>query len=42
MNYYNSIAEFPLFRWNQCQEGRLEYTRRDLEKGTEKEDLDAN
>jgi hypothetical protein len=41
MSYYKSIAEFPLFRWNQCQEGRLEYTRRDTEKGSEKEDIDA-
>lgn len=31
--YWNSIDDFPLYNWIKCSEGKLEYTRKDIEKG---------
>ena len=37
-NYYDDIDEFPWWNWKRCQKGQIEYTRKDLDKGTEEED----
>ena len=41
-NYYYDIDEMPLFNWRKCQEKQdYKYTRKDIKKGTEEEDLKA-
>ena len=40
-NYYDDIDEFPWWNWKRCQKGKKEYTRKDINKGTEEEDLKA-
>lgn len=39
-NYYESIDELPLHNWFKINKGEIEYCRRDLEKGTSKEDIE--
>lgn len=39
--YYNSIDDILLFNWWKIREGEYEYCRKDLEKGSEKEDQEA-
>lgn len=37
-HYYSDIDEMPLYNWKKCRSGDLRYTRKDIEKGTNKED----
>lgn len=37
-DYYGDIDEMPLYNWRKCNEGKVHYTRKNLEKGTKKRD----
>lgn len=39
MNYYNHIDELPLYNWLKISEGKIEYSRKEIDKGNEKNDL---
>lgn len=41
MSYYANIDELPLFNWKKCQEGKKEYTRKNIEEGNEIGDYQA-
>jgi len=38
MMYYKYIDEMPLYNWRKCAKGEIQYSRKDLTKGNEKED----
>ena len=39
--YYDSINEISVFNWDKCTSGELEYTRVNISKGNEVDDLEA-
>jgi len=39
--YYDDIDEFPWWNWKRCQKGQKQYTRKDVNKGTEEDDEKA-
>ena len=39
-NYYDNIDEIPWWNWRRCQKGELQHTRKQINKGTKKEDAD--
>lgn len=39
MNYYNHIDELPIYNWLKISEGLINYSRKDLENGSEEDDL---
>lgn len=38
--YWNSIDEFPLYNWVKCNDGKLEYTRKDINVGCDIDDAE--
>lgn len=40
-NYYDDIDELPWWNWKRCMKGQVQYTRKDIEKGTEEKDEEA-
>jgi hypothetical protein len=40
MKYYKHIDELPLYNWIKINDGDLKYCRKDISKGTKKEDLE--
>jgi hypothetical protein len=40
-NYFTDIDDFSISNWKKCQEGKFEYTRKNIEKGDAKQDIEA-
>ena len=41
MSYYVDLAEFPLYNWDKCQDGQLNFMRLNSEIGTDEQDEKA-